>query len=119
MHALYGMTHAYSPQERCPNIVFIGVPDTKSLYKALHKLKANQIPQYRWPAQWMEFSEGEAEYNQELTAIATIPISDSIRQVLKNYRVLRFAGSGSLLSVVLDDRPCTNSPGLGITASLE
>lgn len=65
-------------EEGVPNIVAIGVPNTKSLQKVQLKLRANKIPHVPWI---------EPDFNYGLTAIATAPIWGAQREVLKNYRI--------------------------------
>lgn len=71
----------YRPDAGIPNLVYIGVPNQASLLKTLKKIKANQIPH-------TPFHEPDFDYG--FTAIATAPISGSIRDVFYNYRTLKF-----------------------------
>lgn len=77
-HAIYLMAVNYRPSETIPNLVWIGVPNKTSLQKTLKKLKDNQIPHFQYV---------EPDDNLGLTAIATVPIQGSIRDVLYNYRI--------------------------------
>src|SRR5262249_50776154 len=77
------MSQNYRPDVGIPNVVYIGVPNKQSLEKALKKLKDNQIPHYSWH---------EPDYDLGFTAIATTPLRGEKREVLSNYRLLKFTG---------------------------
>lgn len=81
LHAILQMATNYRPEEGIPNIVYIGVPDKNALNRVLKKLKDHQIPQFPWI---------EPDNDFGFTSIATIPLTDSIRCVLRNYRLLKF-----------------------------
>jgi hypothetical protein len=97
------MSQNYRPEYAVPNVVYIGVPDIRSLDKVLKKLKDNQIPHYRWV---------EPDDDLSFTAIATIPLSTEQKKVLQNYRLWKVIGEeqrnllgGSCLT------PLPSSPG--------
>lgn len=75
------MATNYRPEEGVPNIVYIGVPDINALNRVLKKLKDNQIPHFPWI---------EPDNDFGFTSIATIPLNPSIKEVLKNYRLLKY-----------------------------
>lgn len=74
------MAKIYRPDESITeNIVYIGVPNVKSLNKALKKLRDSHIPHFSW-------HEPDPPC-QGFNSIATAPISGEQRSILDNYRV--------------------------------
>lgn len=65
--------------EGVPNIVLIGLPNLASLQKTAAKLAANNIPHYNW----IEPDAPASGFN----AIATAPLDEDQRKILRNYRV--------------------------------
>ncbi len=102
LHAVYQLAAIYAPGQGIPNIILIGLPDIKGLKRVLAKLKHNRIPHYEWH---------EPDNDFGFTAIATIPLDEEQRKVLKNYRLFKF-NSGAGLSQgecsVFNDNPGAN-----------
>lgn len=65
-----------------PNLVAIGMPNTRSLERVLRKLQTHNIPHFAWR---------EPDHDFGLTAIATAPLDAGSpeRELLKCYRVYR------------------------------
>jgi hypothetical protein len=61
-----------------PSIVLIGVPDKKALDRVIDKLNTNQI----------KFSLfHEDDYDMGLTAVATVPLDEDQRAIMRNYKL--------------------------------
>lgn len=73
----------YRPDPGIPNLVYIGLPNKASLLKTLNKIKSHQIPHSPWE---------EPDWDMGFTAIATAPISGSIRDVFYKYTTFKFGG---------------------------
>jgi hypothetical protein len=61
-----------------PNIILIGVPDTRALMRVAAKLADNAIPHCAWR---------EPDLDLGFTAISTIPLRPDQKQCLRNYRL--------------------------------
>ena len=81
IHAVDQMRCTYGPDDYISNVVFVGVPNTRSLEKVLKKLKDNQIPHYPWH---------EPDGDMGFTSIATAPLNSEQKSVLCNYRLWKF-----------------------------
>lgn len=78
-HAVLHMAALYFPSvDSIPNIVAIGVPNVRSLERALDKLRVAGIPHYQWI---------EPDFNLGFTSICTIPIGGVQRACLADYRL--------------------------------
>lgn len=75
----------YRPDPGVPNLVYIGLPSKESLQKTIRKIKSHAIPHAIWE---------EPDWNMGLSAVATAPISGSIRDVFYNYRTFKFVRGG-------------------------
>lgn len=84
-------TLAQSVDEIYPSIVLIGVPNTKALERVIQKLTLNHI----------EFSAFvEPDDDLGLTAVATVPLNEEQREILKNYKIWKEEVSHAPSSVV-------------------
>lgn len=75
------MVQDYRPDLGIPNLVYIGLPNKKSLLRTIRKIKAHAVPHSIWE---------EPDWNMGLSAVATAPISGSIRDIFYEYNTLRF-----------------------------
>lgn len=77
-HATYDMASKLADPSATPSIVLIGVDNVQALQRVIEKLNLNKI----------SFSEfHEPDYDLGLTAIATVPLDESQREVMRNYRL--------------------------------
>lgn len=75
-HATFEMAARYGRASPIPSLVTIGVPHQKALERVIRKLETNQIEHYRFD---------EPDFDMGLSAVATVPLDDEQRQVLRNY----------------------------------
>jgi hypothetical protein len=81
LHAVFSIATLTGLEFAIPNIITIGVPDKAALHRVVAKLQANQIPHYAWM---------EPDFDFGFTAIATTPLDAEQKQILMNYRLLKF-----------------------------
>lgn len=94
---------SFAHEESIPNIIAIGLPNVNALVRAQNKLLDNHIAHFAWV---------EPDGDLGFTAIATAPLDDSERMILKNYRVW-----SDRLPVVLNSTLPSKGESLGVTPS--
>jgi hypothetical protein len=80
LHAVLHLALEHAGICGIPNIVLIGVPDVRALDRVQLKLRDAGITFFHWD---------EPDDDLGFTAIATVPIRGPLRDVLKNYRILK------------------------------
>jgi hypothetical protein len=77
-HATFHLARLTNPDPEIPNLIVIGVPNEATLGRVRAKLEIAQLPHYVWT---------EPDEDMGVTAIATGPLDEQERVVLKNYRL--------------------------------
>lgn len=102
------MASIFGPSYGTPNLIVIGVPDVKALLRVRAKLEAAKIPHYNWE---------EPDYDFGFTAIATAPLYDEQRKVLRNYRVWSYSpGAGKPVCLGNQDGGAKFAMNAGVSA---
>lgn len=70
-----------------PSTVVIGVPNQKALHRVIKKLELNNIT-------YESFH--EPDWDLGLTSVATVPLSESQRSILKDYSIWRESNNAQL-----------------------
>lgn len=68
--------------DETPSCIVIGVPDKSALFRVIEKLRSNDIGHQVFY---------EPDFNMGLSAVATVPLGQSQRRVLSNYRLWKEA----------------------------
>lgn len=91
-HAVFHMAALIRPEEGIPSLVVIGVPHENSMKKVIAKLKELQLAHYEWI---------DPDFNESVTAIATIPLTVNQKDFLRNYRLWRHSPGAATAACLL------------------
>ncbi len=87
IHAAIEATRTFlSPEETHPHVVLCTVPSEQALMRAMHRLSARDI-------QFKHFI--EPDIGNEITALATAPLSGQDRKAFSNYPLLKQGGESN------------------------
>lgn len=91
-HAVFHMANLMSPGYGKPSLVVIGVPHEASMRKVIAKLKEFQLSHYEWI---------DPDFDKGVTAIATIPLSVTQKESLRNYRLWNYSPGAATAACLL------------------